>query len=262
MDFSAYPSPGAHLSQSLAVAGFSDFDSWWQQSLPWLEPPNEERGGWSGVSRYALKQAAEEPVQLYVKRQHNHTRRTWRHPWRGVPTFFVEYLALMQLQALGIPVPKVIYFGMRQHAGAQQAILVTQALDGYVSLDQLDPKQLAPSQLNDLAQQIGYTLRRLHAVGWQHRAMYPKHMFVAWPMSTVDSAEPALCALIDLEKARPFYRLFWQPYTDLVPFFYRLQAWPHAWLTLIYAHYCGQSQGRISQKLGWWWIQSQINKRR
>lgn len=262
MDFSSYPYSDAPLSQSIASAGFTDFDSWWRQPLPWLEPPNEERGGWSGVSLLTLKQPTGELSNLYVKRQHNHTRRTWRHPVRGVPTFMLEYHALMQLQALGIRVPKVIYFGMREQAGAQQAILVTQALEGYVSLDQLHPVQLTPTQLNELALQVGQTLRGLHAVGWQHRAMYPKHLFVAWPITaTVDTPTP-LCALIDLEKARTMYGLFWQQFTDLIPFFYRLNSWPQDWLKLIYAHYCGQPHGRIAQQLGWWWIQLQIKKRR
>jgi hypothetical protein len=46
--------------------------------------------------------------------------------------------------------------------------------------------------LHAVAQQI----RRFHDLGWVHRALYPKHVFVR-----LDAAAPQV-ALIDLEKAR------------------------------------------------------------
>ena len=38
----------------LAYNKLSDFDALWKLEAEWFEPPNQRRGGWSGVSRCEL----------------------------------------------------------------------------------------------------------------------------------------------------------------------------------------------------------------
>lgn len=253
------------LNQQCVQAGLVHFDAWWQLQLPWLEAPNEERGGWSGVSLLPLDSASDASHMLYVKRQQNHTRRTWRHPILGVPTFALEFEALKQLQALGIAVPHVVFFAASKEGNTQQAVLVTQALAGCVSLDQLSPSMLDATEQARLAQLLGSSLRVFHRARWQHRAMYPKHIFVPYVASQGIDRHCQQCAFIDLEKARPMWWPFVQQFTDLIPLFVRLQrgehAWSEAWLKSVYSHYCGKSATSWVHRWAWSRIERHLHQR-
>jgi tRNA A-37 threonylcarbamoyl transferase component Bud32 len=175
------------------------FERWWQTQGEWVEAPNQRRGGESGVQRLQSKAGQ----WLYLKRQTGHLHRSWLHPL-GRPTVLRELHAIQALQRLGLRVPKVVYGAARQQAGQWRALLVTEALEGFVSLDQWYASQ-APqrfgSQLNRcMLQQLAATLSRLHRAGWQHGCLYPKHIFIkshaAGACAGVD------VALLDLEKSR------------------------------------------------------------
>lgn len=235
------------LQTALASQGLTDFDSWWQLSVAWLEPPNRERGGWSGVGRWQLPLDADNVCELYVKRQQNHLRRTALAPFSGVPTFMMEYRYLTFLRQHGIKVPEVVYFGSRQTAEGDQAVLVTVAL----SADYQDFSQLcdAPQMLANggLLEAVAKAIRQLHQTGVQHRALYPKHVFVA-------RRDPDVAvAFIDLEKARnmPFPR--WQAWRDLKQFLARMPDWTEDMQFHFYQVYTGRASG-VMLKLGWWWL--------
>lgn len=178
--------------------GLDTFDAWWTREIDWFETPNQRRGGWSGVGKLVLPFDNQPALTLFVKKQQNHGRRTWGHPLAGEPTFRREFHRLQALAAAGIPAPKVLMYAESLQAGNQRAILVTENLHGFVDLEQWLPAMLNQSQAErrHLLRAIARQIRRFHDLGWVHRALYPKHIFVR-----PDEAAPQV-ALIDLEKAR------------------------------------------------------------
>lgn len=163
------------------------FAFWWEAPGQWVEPPNIRRGGWSGVLRCRWQNRA-----VYLKRQHQHFCREWLHPL-GWPTLCREYRNLLTLQKLGIHCPAPVYFAREGAA----AVLVVEALDGFVALDQLHLD--AGPQREQLALNLGRCLGHMHKHHLQHGCLYAKHIFVR------QSADAWQIALIDLEKMR------WRP---------------------------------------------------
>lgn len=189
------------LPQGEALA--STFERWWHTQGEWVEAPNQRRSGESGVQRIRTKAQQ----LLYSKRQTGHLYRCWRHPL-GRPTILRELQAMQALDKLGIRVPKLVYCAAQKSAGQWRALLVTEALEGFVSLEQWYASSnalRASAALNHhLLQQLAVMLSRLHLVGWQHGCLYPKHIFIKCHSArTGDWVE---LALLDLEKSRQ--RLF------------------------------------------------------
>lgn len=160
------------------------FTHWWNLNGHWVEPPNYRRGGWSGALR-----AHWHGRGVYLKRQHQHLCREWLHPF-GWPTLCREFRNLKTLQHLGIGCPAPLFFGRR----GSSAVLVIEALDGFIALDQLAVP--AGPLRQKLAEALGSCLGKLHRQHLQHGCLYPKHIFVR-PV-----ADDWQIALIDLEKMR------------------------------------------------------------
>lgn len=172
----------------------TDFDRWWQADGQWVEPPNQRRGGDSGVQ--LLVRGGE---TLYCKRQSGHLYRSLRHPW-GRPTALRELAAYQALAEQGLAVPQVVYGGARKTAAGWQALLVTRRLAGYCSLEEwyAGPAGAASAaQRQAVLERLAEYLARLHRHRWQHGCLYAKHVFVA-----AGGEAPPRVALIDLEKAR------------------------------------------------------------
>ncbi len=178
--------------------GLHAFEAWWSRDIAWFEAPNQRRGGWSGVGRLVLARENQPALTMFVKKQQNHGRRTWRHPLAGEPTFRREFDRLQALAKAGIPAPKVLMYAESLEQGNQRAILVTENLHDFVDLEQLLPTILTQpvAQRRHLLRAVAQQVRRFHDLGWVHRALYPKHIFVR-----LDDSAPQV-ALIDLEKAR------------------------------------------------------------
>ncbi|SNR84006.1 Lipopolysaccharide kinase (Kdo/WaaP) family protein [Methylobacillus rhizosphaerae] len=195
--------------QEDAHAGTPDFDTLWYLQAGWFEAPNIHRQGWSGVSRIPIADSSNAAgFHAFLKRQQNFMRRTWRHPVIGVPTFRCEYAMLLHLQQHGIPVPVPLFFSEKKLDGNTNAVLLTVELQGYVSLDAvlawLSAEEWPLSRQRKLIKSIARTVATLHAHKVQHRALYPKHIFIReQPQGEFDSV------LIDLEKAR-FKWFSWQ----------------------------------------------------
>ncbi|MCK5915638.1 MAG: hypothetical protein KAG92_05835, partial [Deltaproteobacteria bacterium] len=119
----------------LITNGFGSFTDLWEAELNWFEPPNFRRSGWSGAARYELHKENGEVVGVFIKRQENHLRRTWRYP-KGCPTFRIEWQNLKQLTSYQVDVPRPLYYGERNENGRSQAILITYELKGYKPLDE------------------------------------------------------------------------------------------------------------------------------
>jgi tRNA A-37 threonylcarbamoyl transferase component Bud32 len=183
------------LPASGAPAGEAHGYTWWQTvEGDWVEPPNERRGGKSGVVRVQQPEG-----MYYVKRQLNHLRRSLRHPFGGA-TAEIEWRNLQRLVHLGIPTAPPVFFGVENTPNGPEAVLATRSLDGFVGLDRLDRNAILPERRLWLAQKIGETLGRLHRARLQHNCLYDKHILSRW---TEKGPE---VALIDLEKMR--LRLF------------------------------------------------------
>jgi tRNA A-37 threonylcarbamoyl transferase component Bud32 len=173
------------------------FHDWWHRQGSWVEQPNQRRGGYSGVQRIERGGRL-----LYAKRQVGHIYRNVFHPF-GQPTVLREHEAAFGLQRLGVRVPHIVFCGAERTAHGWQGLLITEALEGFVDLDEwiADGQRLSVPGLHEkLLQQLAYTLARMHSGRWQHGCLYGKHVFVR-TNGTGDDAEVEV-ALIDLEKCR------------------------------------------------------------
>ena len=179
---------------------FTDFDVLWDLDAGWFEAPNKRRGGWSGVSKCAWQSAQGEPVQVFLKRQENHNAKTWRHPIKGVPTFAREMENILSYQKHQIPTLNPVFFAQRKVQGNDQAMLVTESLEGYQSLEDWikqwqDTGWPTKAQREVVLRELARILGLLHRCKLQHNCLYPKHLFMLW-----DAETPPSIKIIDLEK--------------------------------------------------------------
>lgn len=165
-----------------------DFAYWWDIPGDWVEPPNDRRGGWSGMLR-----VPDGGRMLYVKRQRNHLCRTLRHPF-GWPTASRERQYLDRVRSLGLLAPVPVFHGVRKAQEGIEAVLVTEELKGFRDLS--EQSDLVPEARRLLASALGDRLGILHRARLQHSCLYAKHIMVNW-----QDGKP-LIALIDLEKMR------------------------------------------------------------
>ncbi|BBR52523.1 MULTISPECIES: lipopolysaccharide kinase InaA family protein [Pseudomonas] len=186
----------------MAVAGnaMSDFEYYWQQQGEWVEEPNQRRGGESGVQRLSDAKGK----VLYAKRQVGHIYRSLRHPF-GRPTVLRELDALNSFEQLGVRVPRLVFAGAERGADHQwRALLVSEALDGFVDLDTWHAegaRERYPQVLHErMLKELADNLARMHLGHWQHGCLYGKHVFV----KVIGEGEKARAevALLDLEKCR------------------------------------------------------------
>ena len=181
--------------------GLDGFEALWALEADWFEPPNHRRGGWSGVARVALTLADGSVRHIFLKRQENHIRKSWRHPLAGEPTFRAEARNLRLLHRRGIPAPQLIYYAERRTPDGWRVILATLELEGFEPMDRLidtwkhhDWKAARPLR-RALIPEVAGLLRRFHRLRQAHNALHAKHIFI-------DPKARRAC-LIDLEKMRP-----------------------------------------------------------
>ena len=174
-----------------------EFDRWWRRQGSWVEPANQCRDGESGV--LLLRREAGKPP-LYCKRQTGHTYRTLLHPL-GCPTVLRELQAYRVFARLGIRTPYLVYGGVRKWRWQWQALLVTEALQDFVSLGEWYTDGASAALKESVLCRLASTLARLHRAGWQHGCCYPKHIFVK-AGEDESGAPQAEIALLDLEKSR------------------------------------------------------------
>lgn len=192
----------------LAFNKLDDFDALWKLDAEWFEAPNRRRGGWSGVARCDLllpneQREGERTAAIFLKRQENHNTRSLLHPLRGIPTFLREFRRIMAYRGYAIPTLEPVYFGMRGCGQDQRAILVTEELTGFVSLEAYEQTWVCNShdvpwhERMRVLRAVAGLLREMHAHGIRHGCFYPKHVFVC---IRADGSVGA--RVIDLEKSR------------------------------------------------------------
>ena len=170
----------------LAHNGLGDFDALWDLDVEWFEPPNERRGGWSGVARLELQWPDGRSEGVFLKRQENHLRRTLGHPLAGEPTFAGEMQNILLLERAGVPTLEPLYYGQRRANGRWRAILVTRELAGFRPLNwwieqwqTLGWSFSRPARRAVLVE-AARVIQRLHRQGaLVHNALHPKHLFVS-----------------------------------------------------------------------------------
>lgn len=190
------------LKSLLEANQLGDFDHLWNYRGEWFESPNHGRGGWSGVNRLALDMPDGNELGLFLKRQQNYIRRTFLHPFTGVATFSCEFKTISHLLNRGVPVPTLVFFDQKSPQEGIQAILVTEELLGYRSLDRVTKEVLLDpacprAQKKALIRSVADTVKSLHKARVQHRALHSKHLLV-----NMSNPEAPRTVIIDFEKAR------------------------------------------------------------
>lgn len=181
--------------------GLDSFEAVWALDIGWFEERNERRGGWSGVSRHEVKLPDGRSEGIFIKRQQNHSTRSWRHPFSGIQTFRREFVNLMRLQSFGVPTLDVLYFAERNSGRDRRAILISRELTGYASLDSCISywnRHGYPERAiwHETLQRIAAAARRMHQHRMQQNCFLPKHVFIGERDGHVD------IRLIDFEKAK------------------------------------------------------------
>ena len=225
--------------QILINQGLSDFETLWSLKLKPLDRPNTGRGrsGWSTVTLLPLECPDGREERFIVKRQQNHTSRTIRHPFRGVPTFEKEFYNILYYKRLGIPTIEPVYYAQRNSPDGIQAVLVTEYLKGYQSLNELETTwqehgRPDRAELNRLIKAMASLIGKLHSKGLQHNSLYPKHLFIQ------QKGDKTRVRLIDLEttKQRPFGN--WRRIRDLESLHRRARGWSRIDRLRFYKTYC------------------------
>lgn len=211
-----------------------DFNSWWARTGEWVEEPNQRRGGESGVQLLA-PETPEQPW-LYSKRQTNHMFYSLRYPF-GHPTALREKNAIQGLERLGAKAPKLVFYGAIKKGKDWHALLVTEALTGFVDLDQWYSQQRTQpadsATISSVLQEVANNFYKMHTGGWQHGCCYSKHIFVK-----VNPAHAPQVAFIDLEKARRRWPAHRAALHDIKQFGRHRGAMPEEHWQIFLEHYC------------------------
>lgn len=207
----------------LQLHQLASFEQLWGYQGDWFEPPNRERGGWSGVNYIELADASGKLQGFYLKRQQAHLRRTWRHPFAGEPTIVREFEILEYLSKRHVATPKLVFFGSQQ----DKAILLTEALTGFMAANDWlkTHTNITVNTQRVLMRALASAVRKLHQAGVQHRSLYLKHLFVKENEAgfNVDDFEKNgfEVAAIDFEKSRITTFIIWFRLADLITLHYR-----------------------------------------
>jgi len=188
----------------LAKHGLGSEADIWEYQGEWFEPPNEKRGGWSGVNYLSLTKPQGIAKGYYLKRQSNYQRRTWLAPLTGEPTYAREFEVLQYLEDKPVKTPSLVYYAQSD----TQSILMTAELQGFVSADQWFVKH-ADQDKQPALRAIANAISALHQTGIEHRALYLKHIFINVEHGQVN------VAFIDFEKSRRTRLIRWRSLFDL-----------------------------------------------
>lgn len=197
----------------LQFNGLNDYEKIWDLSGDWVEPPNYRRGGWSGVCRMSFATPEGSSTNVYLKRQENHGHRTLLHPIRGEGTFVREFRNIRHLRKHQVPTLNPVCFAQCFRDGNLQAMLMTESLEGYRSMEDIlyegEALAMPVPQRRRLLSAVALSVRKMHASGIQHRCLYPKHLMVKAQGADYE------VALIDLEKSRRVFVPFLPGMRDL-----------------------------------------------
>jgi hypothetical protein len=228
--------------------GLRSFDDFWKLEAKWFEKPNQRRGGWSGVARCELKLPEGGMTRVFLKRQENHITRTFAHPLRGLPTFVREFENIMRYRKRGIPSLTPLYFACRNESGNQRAVLLTQELVGFRSLEELagEWKTMSRETRYAIIHTVAKLLRQIHMNGLTHNCFYPKHVFLRIP-----GPDRIEARIIDLEKTKTRLLGFDRDFRDMRRLNGAHLPWTRADRVLFFREYLGISKLTPAAKQKW-----------
>ena len=172
----------------------NSFEALWALSGEAVEAPNRRRGGYSEVV-LVNGTAADAALRFFLKRQRNQQRRSIGTRGRAHPTYWFEWQSIAQLQRHGDFAPPVLCYGEQRTGRESRALLAIAPLDGYVSLERFLQQDPPRGEREACLGRVGALLRRVHATGCEHGALYLKHIFVR-------GGEHPQVRLIDFERSR------------------------------------------------------------
>lgn len=186
-----------------------------EADLPWFEPPNERRGGWSGVSQIDIT-FNKQIVSVFVKRQHNYTYRDPRRLFASVPMLRREYESMIKATRLGVPTPEVLAF---EEIGKHDCILVTRALTDHVDLSTFLQSETDESLRREVLRCLTANALKIHQARFQHGCLYSKHILVRQNLRQNRHGSPI--AILDFEKFRTSSRVMYGAAKDISQLFRR-----------------------------------------
>ncbi|WP_173634438.1 lipopolysaccharide kinase InaA [Paramixta manurensis] len=170
-----------------------EFRQWWDTQGDWVEEPNQRRNGMSGVQRIVR-----DGKTLYVKRMTHHLFHSLRYPF-GRPTIIREIQAINDLARAGVNVPKIVYGKALKIDGEWRALLVTEDMTGFSSIDhwydEEEHRKVDAETYEEVLKQVATAFKGMHSVNRQHGCCYVRHIFV----KTEGKVE---AGFLDLEKSR------------------------------------------------------------
>lgn len=174
-----------------------EFKQWWATEGDWVEEPNHRRKGMSGV------QCVERNgKKLYVKRMTHHLFYSLRYPF-GRPTIVREITVINELARAGVIVPKIVYGNAIKVDGEWRALLVTEDMTGFISIDEWYQQHAVTPYPDDvrhaMLKAVALAFKKMHQVKRQHGCCYVRHIYV----KTQGTAE---AGFLDLEKSRRRFR--------------------------------------------------------
>jgi tRNA A-37 threonylcarbamoyl transferase component Bud32 len=202
--------------KNLQIQGLSSFEDLWECEknkifeTHWVEEPNQRRGGWSGVVRIVLHDAAGKERVAFLKRQSNHLYYSIGNPFKGRPTFEREFRNIIRFNRHQIPTVTPIYFSRR----GRDAILMTEELTGYRPLkswfEQWQQTGFPERALrNRIINELARVVSKIHHNHYKHCCLVFKHVFL-----NLDNNEVKI-SIIDLEKLRYWFSIHQCRITDL-----------------------------------------------
>ena len=130
-----------------------------------------------------------------------------RHPFTGQSTYQCELQNVQRFEKYGVLTVTPIYFAKRRIGGNLRAVMITEALNDFRSLDDLVHEWEAkgwPSRevKRRIFESVARVLNVLHARRVQHSSLYPKHIFIQLSNLSSDTESGTAARLIDLESTR------------------------------------------------------------
>ncbi len=235
------------------------FDRLWSLETEWFEPPNQRRGGWSGVSRCELELPEGGKRSVFLKRQENHITRTLLHPF-GLSTFVREVQNILTFKRAGVPALEPVYFAVRNIDGDLRAILCTEALEEYNPLESLVERWVKEGWPDKetrlrLMQAVATVMSQMHDHKIQHNCFYPKHIFVRFDKEDVN------VRIIDLEKAKVRILRRFPTFRDLYTLNRHSQSWRRTERLRFFLLYLGRKSLDHEAKALWRGIAKQTKEK-
>jgi tRNA A-37 threonylcarbamoyl transferase component Bud32 len=212
---------------ALKLAGYREFDDFWNEPHEFVDDVNYRRNGWSAVSVLNVMDVEGVEHRFFLKRQESQQRYSLGHPF-GALTYQFEVEAIALMDSVGIPCVNVVTSGFRKEGGKSQGFVLTKAIDGESLKDFSDTNPDWDSVRPQL-QALANALFDMHSASWRHGALYPVHIFMNWPTAQI--------TFIDLERARKSRSPALAAEADFIQFLKRSDELPDSTLQTLLAPY-------------------------